>query len=84
MSARGFSPKARATTIDSLLALLQRQKAALCEGGRPDLAERAHIVIREDGLKLSFAPEPPTRNRHDPVVLKAMSLDPEFEATTGD
>lgn len=70
-------------TVAEIVALIHRQKAALCEVGRPDLAEHLHARIAEDG-RLSISFERPRRRangseHHSPEVLKAMSIDPMFQ-----
>ena len=70
------------TTVAELVDLIVRQKQALSEGGRPDLAAHAHVVVRGDGrVTMRFEPiASEHRPDSDPIVLKAMSLDPAFMA----
>lgn len=65
-------------TVADLVGLIDRAKKALCEAGRPDLAEHAHVVVLPDGeVRLSFQElNPPDRI---PVVEKFLTLDPVFE-----
>ena len=74
-----ISTRAKSQTVADLLAFLHRQKAALSEVGRSDLAERAHIVIYEDRLAVSFNRPPAEVGPHSVEALKALELDPEFE-----
>lgn len=65
-------------TVGEIRGFLTRQRQALSEAGRPDLAEVAHLVITDDRLQLVCA-DVPSPDRHDPVLLKAVSIDPIFE-----
>lgn len=66
-------------TVAELVALIDRQRKALSEGGRPDLAELCHVRVLPTGdVRLSFADLPDVL-LSDPTVEKAMSIDPAFE-----
>jgi hypothetical protein len=66
-------------TLADLASLVQRTRAALAEGGRPDLAAMCNVLVDEDGdVRLCFQ-EVVSSGRHSPQVVKALSLDPMFE-----
>ena len=66
-------------TVEDLAALVHRTKTALAEGGRPDLANRCNALVDEHGaVRLCFN-EITTLGEHAPEVLKAISIDPDFE-----
>lgn len=67
-------------SVQELVAVIDRTKKALWEGGDPGLAERCHIIVEADGnVCLSF--DRITRGvKQSSLALKALSLDPEVEA----
>lgn len=65
-------------TIAEIREFMTRQRQALSEAGRPDLAETAHIVVTDDAIKVVCA-DIPVPDRFDPDLLKAVSIDPVFE-----
>lgn len=65
-------------TVGEIREFLTRQRQALSEDGRPDLAELAHLVITDDRLQMVCA-DVPSPDRFDPVLLKAVSIDPIFD-----
>ncbi len=68
-----------AVTLADLAALVRRTKAALAEGGRPDLAAMCNALVDEDGAVRPCFQEVVSAGRHSPEVVKAVSLDPKFE-----
>ncbi len=76
-----------AMTLADLLGLLDRSKKALCEGGRPDLAERASVRIME-GPVVTISFHVPVVTSGDephpiPEVDRMLALDPIFEKDLG-
>lgn len=69
------------TTVAELAALVTRQAQALCEAGRPDLAELCHVVVQRDGtVQVSF--RAPADGVASPEIMKAISIDLLFEHAT--
>lgn len=74
------------TTLAELVELLDRQRAALSEARRPDLANLVHLTITHDGqVHVVCAPRVTGDIADvDPVALKALSIDPVFEVGTNE
>ena len=72
----------RAATVADLADLVRRCKAALAEGGRPDLAALCVALVDEEGkVHLAFheVVRPGPGRPHAAEVVKAISMDPQFE-----
>lgn len=67
------------TSVAELVEFIERARMALAEAGRPELAERAHVVVRPDGgITLSFR-ELGSSGHGDPDAEKFLTLDPVFQ-----
>lgn len=67
-------------TVAQLRCLLDRHKKALCEAGRPDLAELAQVGIDASRVFLTFPAPVPQYGPQSAAVLKALEIDPDFES----
>lgn len=66
------------TTVDELAALVDRARKALCEAGRPWQAERLRATVDPTG-RVSLATVSGA-GEATPEIIKALEIDPEFEA----
>lgn len=67
------------TTVNELVALIDRTNKALAESDRCDLVDNTHVIVTAAGdVRLSFVRLRP-QNRDDDTVMKALALDPFFE-----
>lgn len=65
--------------VSEIAALILRTAQSLAEAGRPELAERCYAVVDRDGLIRLRFDEIPQGGPDNPVVDKALSIDPAFE-----
>ncbi len=69
----------QSSTVSQLAALVTRQKQALSEAGREDLAKDLVAVVTDAGA-VSLRSMPWTGGLTPPEMYKAMELDPHFSA----
>lgn len=69
------------STVSDLVAVAVRTAKMLAEAGHPEWAENCHVTIGQDGRVGISCRGRTDGARHDDLV-KAVSLDPEFEEAT--